>query len=84
MSHVPLQVLAQQTRAIEEFRNSSKVWDALPNIKPNRLAFMHGVQDKVIPVRNSVLAASRVPGSWLITSADTGHGWMFSRTQLFS
>jgi pimeloyl-ACP methyl ester carboxylesterase len=47
----------------------------------NRVLLLHGVHDQVVPVRNVVIAASRITGSWIIQVPGAGHGVLFENVQ---
>jgi pimeloyl-ACP methyl ester carboxylesterase len=54
-----------------------EVFDALPMVK-NRIMFVHGQQDSVIPVAAAREAADQVSGAWLVVFAEAGHGVPYS------
>ncbi len=54
----------------------NKVLDSLPRVR-NRLLVFSGAQDRLVPVRNGMVIANPVPGSWHMRFADEGHGLPF-------
>jgi pimeloyl-ACP methyl ester carboxylesterase len=48
---------------------------------PNRVLILHGVQDKLMPVRNALLGAWKLLGSWMLQFPGEGHGIPFSNVQ---
>lgn len=56
------------------------VGDGLKGIASPAL-FVTGTEDLLAPPENAVLMADRVPGSWLMRFAGTGHGLMYQEPQ---
>ena len=55
----------------------SEMFDALPMVR-NRMMFVHGQQDTVIPVAAAEKAAGQVSGAWFVVFGEAGHGLPFS------
>jgi pimeloyl-ACP methyl ester carboxylesterase len=49
-------------------------YDRLPDIKASTLVIA-GAADRLIPVENSRILASRIPGAELVIFEDMGHGF---------
>jgi pimeloyl-ACP methyl ester carboxylesterase len=78
---IPTDVLVQYSRAGNAC--STEIFDALPAVS-NRVMFVHGQQDEVVPVAAAQAAAAQVPGAWLVVFADAGHGLASSYPDRFA
>lgn len=47
----------------------------------NRVLVVHGVQDRIVPVRNAQMADNLLLGSWLLQLPSGGHAVPFSHQQ---
>jgi len=68
----PLHGYRRQGEAIKEFN----AYDRLPEIKAPTLV-ISGTTDRLIPVENSRIIASRIPGAELVIFEDMSHGFLF-------
>jgi pimeloyl-ACP methyl ester carboxylesterase len=68
----PIEVL-EQYAWIQSNKCSTEISDALLEVR-NRVMFVHGQQDVVVPVAAAQAAAAQVPRAWLVVFADAGHG----------
>ena len=68
---IPNDVLVQYSRTGNSC--STEIFNALPAVR-NRVMFVHGQQDSLVPVAAAEVAAAQVPGAWLVVFADAGHG----------
>jgi pimeloyl-ACP methyl ester carboxylesterase len=78
--HVDLKALPEQLAALQDFARSADVGPRL-GAAPNRVLVMHGVQDRVVPVRNAPAAAARLLGSWMLQFPGAGHALPFDEQQ---
>lgn len=74
------QVVLEQAWAIANFYRDNSTYQALRK-STNRVLLLHGVEDQMVPVRNAVVAASRLTGSWVIQVPHAGHGVLFENVQ---
>ncbi|KAF8055600.1 hypothetical protein HT031_006719 [Scenedesmus sp. PABB004] len=75
-----LNSLQEQSAAVVRYFTSPSIIDQLDGT-PNRVLILHGVQDRLMPVRNAMLGASRLLGAWMMQFPGEGHGIPFSNVQ---
>jgi hypothetical protein len=76
----PQQSLLEQSQAAVKFFMDGTIINKLGAV-PNRVLILHGVQDKLMPVRNALLGAWKLLGSWMLQFPGEGHGIPFSNVQ---
>jgi pimeloyl-ACP methyl ester carboxylesterase len=75
-----LQSLLEQSQAAVKFFMDGTIINKL-GVVPNRVLILHGVQDRLMPVRNALLGAWKLLGSWMLQFPGEGHGIPFSNAQ---
>lgn len=73
-------VIEEQWAALTRFYKNTAVANLLAGVT-NRVLIMHGVQDRMVPIRNAALADDLLLGSWMLQLPMEGHALMFSHTQ---
>ena len=76
-------MIARQQRAVAAWKAGAGVWDRLPKIR-NRVLIAHGMEDRILPARNALLIAERIPASWLARFPDAGHAFLFQEADRFA
>jgi pimeloyl-ACP methyl ester carboxylesterase len=69
---ISVSVLMQYAAANQFLSCDNIIFAALPNVT-NRVLFVHGQQDAVIPVTAALAAARQVPGAWQAVFSNAGH-----------
>ncbi|WIA20281.1 hypothetical protein OEZ85_006114 [Tetradesmus obliquus] len=72
--------LLEQSQATVKFFMDGTIIGKLGAV-PNRVLILHGVQDRLMPVRNALLGAWKLLGSWMLQFPGEGHGIPFSNVQ---
>ncbi|KTD63346.1 alpha/beta fold hydrolase [Legionella spiritensis] len=72
------QAIQAQGEAVTHENKGSGIWDKLPGIK-NKVMILNGMQDVLTPVKNAVMIADAIPGSWLVRIQGAGHGVLFQK-----
>jgi len=71
--HADPRSTARQAEAIGKWKGSG---DRLPDIQPPVL-MIQGTEDVIVPPANGPLLAGKIPGSWLVSIKNGGHGIMY-------
>lgn len=74
------QAMLEQSGAVVRFFESPDVINRLSSV-PNRVLILHGVQDRIMPIRNAPLADDKLLGAWMLQMPGEGHGVPFSNLQ---
>eukprot|EP00882_Tetradesmus_deserticola_P006490 GHRQ01006829.1.p1 GENE.GHRQ01006829.1~~GHRQ01006829.1.p1 ORF type:complete len:478 (+),score=153.76 GHRQ01006829.1:196-1434(+) len=72
--------LLEQSQAAVKFFMDATIINKLGGA-PNRVLILHGVQDRIMPVRNALLGAWKLLGAWMLQFPGEGHGIPFSNVQ---
>lgn len=72
--------VARQAAAEDAYATDTYTWDGLPSIK-NPVLLITGDEDEVVPGRNSVIMAGKIPNAWLAQFPDAGHGVLFQEPE---
>jgi pimeloyl-ACP methyl ester carboxylesterase len=66
--------------ALQDFSALSGINQRL-STRANRVLIMHGVQDRIVPVRNAPAADNLLLGSWMLQFPGAGHALPFDQPQ---
>lgn len=80
MMSSPLQSITEQSQAVVKFFKDPSVINRL-QATTNRVLILHGVQDKLMPIRNALLGVWKLLGAWMLQFPGEGHGIPFSNVQ---
>ena len=75
-------IVERQAEAERRFLASTDVSDGLSSIR-SRVLVTDGAEDRLVPVANARLLASRISGAQLLLVPDTSHGWMLQDLDRF-
>ena len=70
---IPIPVLTNYATANQLLSCDNQIYAALPNVTVNRVMFVHGQQDTIVPITAALAAARQVPGAWQVVYSNTGH-----------
>lgn len=77
---VVLQSLIEQSQAVVKFFQDPSIINRLQPTA-NRVLILHGVQDQLMPIKNSLLGVYKLLGAWMLQFPGEGHGLPFSQLQ---
>ncbi|AXI09294.1 alpha/beta hydrolase [Oceanobacillus zhaokaii] len=79
------QVQAAQLKALAKWAqpNTDHNYDWLQNI-PHPVLVTNGIEDVMVPTKNSYILAEHLPNAQLIIYPDSGHGHLFQYPELFA